>query len=106
MMKVKELLEQLKNADPEIEIEFKILEGCCGDYDELDDPEIDVTAVGDWTWKDGRVVFEFAPLWFFNTCITSGKVRKVAKEFKQSLYGDEWKPGMPNKKIDYHIEEV
>ena len=98
-MTVKELIKQLKKYKEDSEIVFTMADGCCGDIEflELYDEELDC-------WRETKhsketVVFDFNSLWFFDTCITGGRARSAALKHKKSVYGENWKPGDPNRSV-------
>jgi hypothetical protein len=91
-MKVKDFLAQFEGADPESDVFFNISDGCCGDYEQLGDPDVDVEEKSKY-FPHGMVQLRFPALWFFDTCITSGQARKAAEAHKKRVKGDDWKPG-------------
>lgn len=72
-MKVKDILEELKNVDPETEVSFQIYEGCCGDVEFLSGAEVDAVKLTDDTY---RVSFTFDCLDGYDTCRRAGAVRR------------------------------
>lgn len=98
-MKIKDLMKLFENADPDTKIYFSIYDGCCGDFDSLCDAEI--TPYLDHNNKSENYIdVRFAPLWFFDSCITSGTAKDAAKKHKKRNYGEDWQIGMPNKRVD------
>lgn len=92
-MKLKDLLKQLKDADPESDLFFNLDDGCCGDYEQLGDPyEIDIDEPGKY-FPNGRVQIRFEALWFNDSCITAGTAKKAALAHKKRFKGDQWEPG-------------
>ena len=98
-MKVKDLIDQLKKYDKNSEVLFTMADGCCGELEflELYDGVLDC-----WEktqYSEEQVIFDFKSLWFMDTCITGGRARDAALKHKKSVYGENWKPGDPNKFI-------
>lgn len=91
---VKQLIDELSAYNPDAEVSFELIEGCCGDYEQLGDPEIFMTE------PDAEFLrIEFSPLWYSDSCITARRAKDAALKHKQAAYGDNWKPGMPNKAV-------
>lgn len=95
--KVKDLIKKLQQYEENSEILFTMADGCCGDIEFLDFIDVD-------HWEkspncEEKVIIEFNPLWFMDTCITGGVAKRAALNHKKNVYGDDWKPGDPNQKI-------
>lgn len=92
-MKIKDLLEELKGADPEAEISFQMSDGCCGDTEDLGDPFIDVTldtykldpSTGKKGWmkadpNEQSVRIILPAVKYMRSCIKSGLFKKLYDE--------------------------
>lgn len=78
-MKVKDILEQLKKADPETDVTFVVMEGCCGDVEFLEDVELDVTKAVPPDYPQ-QVEFSFSQIRGYETCRRAGAMNKLATE--------------------------
>lgn len=80
-MKVKDLIKALLEVDQDAKVLFQMDDGCCGDYFELDNPDLDLETD---QYKDEKwVQIRFPSLPFLSSCISSGLAqRAVAKHRK------------------------
>lgn len=76
-MKVKDILEELKDVDPETEVTFSYQEGCCSDRGYLDGAEIDAMKL---TNSEDHVEFSFNCLPGYESCREAGAINKFIKE--------------------------
>lgn len=78
-MKVRELIEELKKVDPEVEIHFKMNSGCCGDYEDLETSfdQIDTDDFGGG--KYFGIAFDSLPGYF--SCRQAGVTIKNHNEY-------------------------
>ena len=83
-MKVRDLLENLKDADPESEVSFSMPDGCCGDREWLDINEIYVRDGDETQHEKPLVEFLFKGLSYFSTCRKSGAVKDAAKAYDKA----------------------
>jgi len=89
-MKLKDLLEELKDLDPEATVFFQMNDGCCGEVFDLDDPYIDatldthkkdpITGKSGWVKAEGneqsvRIILPALPM--VSSCIKSGMMKDL-----------------------------
>lgn len=80
-MKIKDLLEQLKNIDPDTSIDFRIQDGCCGDMMELN--LINEKVVRKLTDSIYYVSFDFEALPGYYTCMqASSTIQRHNKKYE------------------------
>jgi len=84
-VKTKELLEVLKECDPEQEVSFQAADGCCGEYFELQADDFEHQY--DYNKKTkkwdvpGWAVIRFPSLPGYRSCIQSGGTKRADKEY-------------------------
>lgn len=76
-MKVKELITQLLEFDQEAEISFQIADGCCGDYEFLENPDTDQFDYMEKGKKHVYVNMRFPSLEIMSSCIASGIAKRA-----------------------------
>lgn len=81
-MKVKDILNDLKNADPETEVTFLVLEGCCGDVEFLEDAELDVKKATPPHYPE-KVEFTFSQMRGYETCRRAGAMNELATKLTE-----------------------
>ncbi|MEM4379225.1 MAG: hypothetical protein QXL01_00870 [Thermoplasmatales archaeon] len=83
-MKVKELIKELQELNPEADISFIMNEGCCGDTMSID-PPYDIYG-SEYKDKNGKIEYYvsmcFRALPHFKTCRRAGGMNDLLKKFE------------------------
>lgn len=79
-MTKRELLEELKDVNPDAEIYFEAQDGCCGDTRDLEGADVRVYEPSKYS-EQGSVHVSFGPLPGFYSCIQSGTTKKAHNEY-------------------------
>lgn len=77
-MKVKDLLKALEGANPDDDITFKLDEGCCGDWFDLECYEMSQSSFNTW----GLFSLRFKCLPGYESCISSGQMKRLAENIE------------------------
>lgn len=93
-MKVKEIIEALKDANPEADVSFAMRSGCCSDMEYLDVKDLYVELAKNHPYKeqykikdgDDLVQFYFDSVRGYETCRLAGETVERAREYREK-YG-------------------
>jgi hypothetical protein len=98
ILKVKDLIAELQQADPEAELIFEMADGCCADtefltlYDASEDKclryNLKSELVPSKDFPNGQFRFFFDAPWFLETCRKAGAAKRAAKEVQDAH--DKW----------------
>lgn len=81
-MKVKELLAELQGIDPETEIIFRAMEGCCDDTRDLELADFEASKLADNIFWVG---FTFKQLPGYYSCIQTGGTIKAHNDYWKKI---------------------
>lgn len=92
-MKIKELKEILNNLPIEmddVEIFSTMNSGCCGDFEELEDLDVDFR-LPDSKYKDkGMLRFSYSSLEGYRSCRQVGQTKQSDKEYWANFPSSQW----------------
>jgi hypothetical protein len=79
-MKAKELLELLQKCDPEEDVSFQMISGCCGEHEYMEVVDAEVFDMRDDKYPKWLII-EFAPLPGYRSCIQAGGTIRAHAEY-------------------------